>query len=81
MNVHQAKTNLSRLLKRAAAGEEIVIANAGKPVARLVGLGQPLPPRSLGGFEQLVSIAEDFDAALPPDLLARFEGEDDAAPA
>ncbi len=76
VNVHEAKTHLSRLLERVSAGEEIVIAKAGRPVARLVPYEEDLEPRKLGGWEGRVWIADDFDE-LPPDLLAAFYGEDD----
>lgn len=72
VNVHQAKTHLSRLLDDVAHGEEIVIAKAGKPVARLVPVDSPRE-RVLGGDKGLVVIANDFDAPLPEDLLADFE--------
>lgn len=76
VNIHEAKTHLSRLLERVSAGEEIVIAKAGRPVARLVPYEEDLEPRKLGGWEGRVWIADDFDE-LPPDLLAAFYGEDD----
>jgi prevent-host-death family protein len=76
VNIHEAKTHLSRLLERVAAGEEIVIAKAGHPVARLVPYDESLEPRKLGGWEGQVWIADDFDE-LPPDLLAAFYGEDE----
>jgi prevent-host-death family protein len=76
VNVHEAKTHLSRLLERVAAGEEIVIAKAGRPVARLVPYSESDEPRAPGGWEGRVWIADDFDE-LPADLLAAFEGEDD----
>ena len=72
VNVHAAKTHLSRLLDEAVAGRDIVIAKAGKPVARLVSIGTP-GKRSLGGDAGRVSIAADFDAALPDDVLDAFE--------
>lgn len=72
MNVHEAKTHFSRLLDRVAAGEEVTIAKAGKPVARLVPAGVP-SERRLGADRGRVVIAEDFDAALPADALADFE--------
>ena len=71
-NVYEAKTNLSQLVDRAAAGEEIIIANNGVPLARLMPL-EPRPARRVpGGWEHGVKIADDFDAPLPPDLLAAF---------
>ena len=80
VNVHEAKTHFSKLLERVAKGEEIVIAKAGKPVARLVPISEPLQPRKFGGFEGQIWIADDFDAP-DPDLEALFEGEDLDAPA
>lgn len=73
-NLYQAKTSLSRLVKRVANGEEIVIAKAGVPVARLVPIARPTPRRKLGGWEGKVRIASDFDAPLPPDLRRAFGG-------
>ena len=61
VNIHEAKTHLSRLVDRAAAGEEIVIARAGKPVARLVALEQPVRDRTLGTARGQIWIAPDFD--------------------
>ena len=74
VNIHEAKTHLSRLLQRVAAGEEITIANRGVPVARLVpAKGRPVR-RELGTQRGLVKIAEDFDAPLPSAVLAGFLG-------
>ena len=75
VNVHAAKTNFSRLLEDVAAGEDVVIAKAGTPVARLSRfepLGQP--HRRLGSLEGIAVIPDDFDDPLPDDLLAAFEG-------
>lgn len=74
VNTHEAKTHLSRLLKRVAAGEEIVIARAGSPVARLVPLEGGATRRELGFARDGVRIGEDFDAPLPPDVLQTFYG-------
>lgn len=75
VNVYQAKTHLSQLLDRAAAGEEIIIARAGRPVARLVALaGSSLHPRTPGGWRGKVVIAADFDE-LPAEMDAAFRGE------
>jgi prevent-host-death family protein len=63
VNIHEAKTHLSRLVDRAAAGEEIVIARAGKPVARLVAYVPRSPDRELGAWRGKVWIAPDFDDA------------------
>lgn len=73
-NLYQAKTSLSRLVNRVANGEEIVIAKAGVPVARLVPVARPIPRRKPGRWKGKVRIASDFDAPLPPDLLRSFEG-------
>jgi prevent-host-death family protein len=75
-NIHEAKTHFSKLVERAAAGEEIVIGKAGKPVARLVPYKAPraLPKRKLGGWKGKVWIAPDFDE-LPPEIVAAFNGE------
>ena len=75
VNVHEAKTNLSRLLEKMSAGEEIVIARAGKPIARLVPWRAQRSPRRLGLFAGQVHIHEDFDV-LPDDLQKLFEGDD-----
>lgn len=74
-NVHEAKTHFSRLLRRVAGGEEIVIARDGEPVARLV----PYPGRTRepGRFRSRIVIAEDFDAPLPADQARLFSGEAD----
>jgi len=71
-NVHEAKTQLSKLLERVAAGEEVIIARSGVPVARLVPAA-PVQERSLGTEKGRVFVADDFDAPLPKDLLKAFE--------
>lgn len=73
VNVHEAKTHLSRLLDRVAAGEQIVIAKAGRPVAKLVSIGTSDGNRELGRDRGLVWIADDFDAPLPDDVVDGFE--------
>jgi prevent-host-death family protein len=75
-NLHAAKTHFSRLVDSAAAGEEIIIAKAGKAVAKLVPLEpvQPAAKRRLGVLAGLVTLSPDFDAPLPDDLLDAFEG-------
>lgn len=74
VNVHEAKTQLSRLLQRVAAGEEIIIANRGVPVARLVPAKGSRASRQLGVESGRLKIAEDFDAPLPAKVLAQFLG-------
>ena len=75
VNIHEAKTQLSRLIERVRAGEEIVIAKGGKPVARLAPLEQRAKPRELGSMKGRIWIAKDFDAPLPDELLDLFEGK------
>jgi prevent-host-death family protein len=72
-NVHEAKTHLSRLLEKVAQGEEVVIAKAGVPVARLVAV-RAVTKRELGFERGRVFIADDFDAPMPDEVLKRFEG-------
>ena len=74
VNIHVAKTQLSKLVDRAAAGSEIVIAKAGKPVARLVPLAPVGRIRRLGALKGRLAIPDDFDAPLPAKVLAAFEG-------
>jgi prevent-host-death family protein len=77
VNIHQAKTHLSQLLSRVELGEEITIANRGVPVAKLVPFPQTIDRRgSLGQDCGLFQLPDDFNAALPADLLAAFEGEE-----
>ena len=73
-NIHEAKTHLSRLLARVEAGEEVVIARAGRPVARLVAVTTDTSPREPGSARGLFQVPDDFDAPLPDDLLDAFEG-------
>ena len=73
VNIHEAKTHLSRLLAEVAAGEEIVIERAGKAIARLVPPAGQRPARALGIDRWRVVISDDFDAPLPDDVLAGFE--------
>ncbi len=72
VNVHEAKTHLSKLLARVQAGEEIVIANAGKPVARLVPLANTPAKRQPGSATGKVVMGPDFDAPLPDAVLRDF---------
>jgi prevent-host-death family protein len=75
VNVHAAKTHLSRLIDEAAAGGEVIIAKAGKPLVRLVPLAPPgRPKRRLGVLAGRASVPDDFDAPLPDEVLSAFEG-------
>jgi len=73
-NLCEAKTSLSKLVERAANGEEIILSKAGKPLAKLVPYQRSSGPRQPGGWEGKLRIAEDFDAPLPPEIQAAFEG-------
>ena len=72
-NIHDAKTHFSRLLQRVLAGEEVVIAKAGKPVARIVPV-RSTTERRPDQYLDRIWIADDFDAPLPDELLDAFEG-------
>jgi prevent-host-death family protein len=74
VNVHEAKTHLSRLLEDVAAGGEVVIAKAGKPVARLVPFEAGVRPKRLGLLRGRIRVPADFNAPLTPDELTDFEG-------
>ena len=78
-NIHEAKTHFSRLVDDAAAGKEVVIAKAGKPVAKLVSIAEPhqRPRRQLGLWAGERKVPEDYNDPLPPEVLVRFEGSDD----
>ena len=71
VNIHEAKTHLSRLLQRVATGEEVTIARAGKPIAKLIAVGPPGGTRPMGMDRGKIWIAEDFDAP-DPELEALF---------
>jgi prevent-host-death family protein len=74
VNVHEAKTHLSRLLARVAGGEEIVIARGGTPVAKLTAVASHGARRVPGALKGRMRLAEDIDAPLPEDELAAWEG-------
>lgn len=73
VNIHEAKTNLSKLVADAAAGQETVIARAGQPIAKLVPFREARGKRKLGVLVGKLKVAADFDAALPGDVLDSFE--------
>lgn len=76
VNIHQAKTNFSRLVDRAAQGEEIIIGKAGKPVAKLVPYAAKKPKRKPGAWKGKVWISPDFDQA-DKEIEKLFYGEDE----
>jgi len=74
INIHEAKTHLSRLVERVQAGEEIVIAKAGRPAARLVpieGIGKPV---KIGGLKSRVPVPDDFNTMFEAEIAALFAG-------
>ena len=76
INIHEAKTHLSRLVEEVSAGEELTIAKAGKPLARLVPIKPAKRVRKPGFLKGKIRIASDFDAPLPSDLIDAFEGKE-----
>lgn len=72
-NVHEAKTHLSKLLERVERGEEVVIARAGRPVARLTAIEKPRGRREPGSARGRIWMAEDFDAPLSEEIQRFFE--------
>lgn len=74
VNIHAAKTHLSRLVEQAEGGEEIIIARGGRPVARLMPLARTVKRRRPGLLRGRIKISADFDAPLPDSVLKRFEG-------
>lgn len=75
VNIHDAKTHFSKLVDRVINGEEIIIAKAGKPAAKLVHISNIKPIRCFGVLKGKISIADDFDAPLPDDIINDFEGK------
>jgi prevent-host-death family protein len=75
VGVHEAKTHFSQLLRRVATGEEIEIHSGGRPVARLVPIVRPPGKRQFGYDRGRFEVPEDFDAPLPPEVLAEFESD------
>jgi prevent-host-death family protein len=77
VNIHEAKTHLSRLIARVSAGEEIVIGKAGKPVAKLVPFTDESEPRKLGGWKGKIRLAPDWDSDdVNEEIAAAFDGKD-----
>ena len=72
VNIYEAKSKFSKLINQAIAGEEIIIAKSGKPVAKLVPFKKPNQNRKPGSAKGKIFIADDFDAPLPEDILKEF---------
>ena len=75
VNIHEAKTHLSKLLEEVSKGKDIVIAKSGKPIAKLTGLIPAKPVRKPGFLKGKIKISENFDATMPDDFLDAFEGK------
>jgi prevent-host-death family protein len=76
VNIHEAKTHLSRLVDEAAKGEPFVIAKAGKPLVKVVPLDAPEAPRRFGFLAGQFTVPDDFDRMAEDEILALFEGEE-----
>ena len=74
VNIYDAKTQLSKLIEEAAAGNDVVIARGGKPVARLTRLDTPKRKLKFGVLKGKIKVSADFDTPLPNEVLAQFEG-------
>lgn len=74
INIHEAKTHLSRIVDEVAAGAEVVIAKAGKPMARLSPISAPAQPKKLGLLKGKIKVPDDFNAPLDEEVIADFEG-------
>ncbi|MBX3133862.1 MAG: type II toxin-antitoxin system prevent-host-death family antitoxin [Gemmatimonadaceae bacterium] len=72
INIHEAKTHLSRLIEAAVRGEPFVIAKAGKPLVKVAALGAPAAPTRLGFLEGSISVPEDFDRMGEADIASLF---------
>jgi len=78
VNIHEAKTNFSRLVAQVVAGEEVIIAKAGKPVAKLVPVDPPKRQRRIGFMEGEFKVPDDFDTMFAKEIEEMFYGEDTA---
>lgn len=76
VNIHDAKTNFSKLINKVLKGEDIIIARDGKPLVRLVAYSESINERHGGQLRGLLNISDDFDAPLPDDLLKQFYKDD-----
>jgi prevent-host-death family protein len=74
VNIYEAKTRLSQLVDKAASGEDVVVSRNGKPLARITQLVNRKQRIKFGVLKGKVRVPTDFDAPLPPDVLASFEG-------
>lgn len=75
VNVHEAKTHLSRLIEKAAAGEAFVIAKAGRPMVKVEAVGEPAAKRRVGFLEGAFAVPDDFDRMFAGEIREMFEGQ------
>lgn len=75
VNIHEAKTHLSRLVDQAVEGEPFVIAKSGKPLVKVMALDMPASPQRLGFLAGEIAVPDDFDQLGEPEIAALFEGE------
>lgn len=80
VNIHEAKTHLSRLVDQAAKGEPFVIAKAGKPLVKVVPIDAPAAPRRIGFMDGEIEIPDDFDRMFEDEIVTMFEGEPKGKP-
>jgi prevent-host-death family protein len=73
INIHEAKTHLSKIVDEVAAGAEVIIAKAGKPMARLCPIQAPVRPKKLGLLKGRIKVPDDFNAPLDDEVIAAFE--------
>jgi len=73
INIHEAKTHLSKIVDEVAAGAEVIIAKAGKPMARLCPIHVPVRPKKLGLLKGRIKVPDDFNAPLDDEVIADFE--------
>ena len=75
VNIHEAKTHLSKLIDEAVKGEPFIIARAGKPLVKVTALDAPIAPRRIGFMDGEIKIPDDFDRMCEDEIVAMFEGE------
>jgi len=76
VNIHEAKTHLSKLVDQAAKGKPFVIAKAGKPLVKVVPLDAPRKPQRLGFLEGQIDVPDDFDTMFQDEIIRMFYGEE-----
>lgn len=76
VNIHEAKTQLSRLVEKAAAGEAFIIAKAGKPLVKVIPLDAPATKSPIGFMKGQIKVPDDFDTMFQDEIIRLFEDED-----